>query len=246
MSKQLDVCGVYALIENRKHHQFYGFPRYIGQSVTVRARTKSHEARSRSNKHSNKWLAAVIRKQPNVLWKILVVCKEENLDLYETILIREYKPTLTNHSTGGKRNDAVSANYALSPEQRKQRAIKASATVSSETRKRISEIGRCAVSPQSLALSGKRVSAYNNTPEGKQRARNNGNVIKQRSEKEWLDSLASKGLPSNFWPASAVQAKELGLKWFRGNVCIYHPEAQGKRKTSNKACVHCSNRNKKL
>lgn len=52
----------------------------------------------------------VIKLQPQIIWKLIIICSEKDFDYYEIKYIELYKESLVNISEGGRRGDSVAAN----------------------------------------------------------------------------------------------------------------------------------------
>lgn len=62
------------------------------------------------------------------------------------------------------------------------------------------------------------------------------NTLKNIVQEEWNTTLTSKRLPLNFQP-TLQEAKIHGLKFYWGKICTRHPEQNGKRHVSSRACA---------
>lgn len=127
------LCGIYC-IENTINHK-----KYIGQSININARWRSHKNQLIKNVHSNAYLQNAWNKygEENFSFKILELCDENLLDTRERHYISILSTLTTkngyNLDSGGKINKHHSEET-----KRKISATNTGHVVSEETRKKIS------------------------------------------------------------------------------------------------------------
>ena len=93
------MIGIYK-IENLITHKVY-----IGQSINIEARLKTHKRVLNKNKHYNVYLQEDFNKigEKNFLFELVVSCNKEQLNDLETYWCNYYKPNVYN--LGNTRND---------------------------------------------------------------------------------------------------------------------------------------------
>lgn len=108
--------GIYALIENRLGHEFYGLPRYVGQSKNLSKRRLSHFKLFKLNTHYNLYLQRIqdnhVKQNNSLVWAVIIHCDHDSLNYYESSLIKLYKNSVVNISEGGTNQDVVAAGRA--------------------------------------------------------------------------------------------------------------------------------------
>lgn len=219
--KTVTPTGVYALIESRPGHRYFGLPRYIGQSKNMHKRWYSHKhCAKRGKAGSNLYLSRIINKhieqQIDLCWKPLIICEEKDLDYYEIGLIKVYKDTLVNNSEGGKRADAVKGGHSvinrkLDPDLLEHQKLATLAAVKS---------GACRKNFQLAAIANS-----------------------ERALISYRNSLIKAGFSENYQP-TFKEAKQYKFKYYFGKACEKHLELQGKRNISQSRCVSCANENR--
>lgn len=237
-----NISGIYALIENRPGHKYYGLPRYVGQSVNIRNRwTRGHMADKRDN-YKNRIIAAHRAAGAPVIVKTLLACQEADLDYYEQALISLYRPTLCNSSDGGKRADSVNA-ARLNHKGRANLAQKKLGAMSDEERSKQGKLafinGTAAMSIESMRQQGKAAVESGQLSSALK-------TFQENRRKEQENQLLAVGLPADYRP-SRQEAKTYKLRFYYGKVCKHHPDAEGKRYFggSDGCCTYCISKGKK-
>lgn len=239
---QGNTGGIYALIENRPGHKYYGLPRYIGQSVNIKNRWLKGHMTNKRNNHKNHIIAAHREIGVSVLVKTLVVCEEYDLDYYERLLIAAHRSTVCNFSEGGKRADSI-AGGKLSHIGRQFQIDHKIGAMSLEHKSKMGRLsvlnGTAAMSIESKRAQGKAAASSGQLSKALQK-------FQQNKLQEQKKLLVSAGLPEDYRP-SRQEAKKYGLKFYYGKTCKHHPEIVGKRYFggSDGCCVYCISRGKK-
>lgn len=108
---------------------------YIGQSLDIKERIRSHKLLLNKNSHSNVHLQRAYNKYGRESFEIstILICESDFLDFYETAIISLYKQVGKCYNLDGRRNKAVSEET-----RRKQSSWQIGRKLSEETCKKIS------------------------------------------------------------------------------------------------------------
>ena len=84
-----DVSGIYAITAPNGAH-------YIGSSKHIGRRRAQHLRALSTNNHHNKYLQKIFNKygRDGLVFSIILICGEENLFMYEQILLDNFKPQI--------------------------------------------------------------------------------------------------------------------------------------------------------
>lgn len=269
-----NISGIYALIENRPGHKYYGLPRYIGQSVNIKNRwLKGHLTENQDN-YKNRIVRAHQRVGTEIVVKTLIVCESQDLDLYEQQLITMYKPTLVNVSSGGKRADCVAGGAASISkvhtalqankkglfcfwDKNKHHAVSVQGGIVAGNATPLTQLKEMAERSHNSPKFHQAIKDVGNSEENLKRLK----ILGQQSAESGRSKIASDkfviaakakrehalaelGFPPNY-KIGREDARKHGIRFFYGEVCPVHPDKQGLRRTKDNSCSGCACKGKK-
>lgn len=135
------ICGIYEIVN------IINDKRYIGQSININARFRSHKNKLRNNQHRNPYLQNAWNKygENNFVFNIVKICDDIELDVFEKQYIELYNTC--NREFGYNIDNGGNSNKHLSTETREKRSkAHQKENLSEETLKKMSEAAkkRCA------------------------------------------------------------------------------------------------------